>query len=227
MQAPLAISPIGYVQSDFTDKFGIPRQSGRAPSLQARIVLTPPYNTEDAVREIEGFSHLWILFDFSETRKEGWSPTVRPPRLGGNKRVGVFASRSPFRPNHIGLSCVKLIRVEKAPQLCLVVSGADLLNGTPVLDIKPYLPFTDCIPEATSGYAAAQKDYKLQVRFPQDLLARLPNDKRAGLQECLADDPRPSYQDNPLRVYGMAFGGFEIKFRVEDDVLTVLDVIPL
>ena len=130
MQTPLAISPIGYVQSDFTDKFGIPRQSGRAPSLQARIVLTPPYNTEDAVREIEGFSHLWILFDFSETRKEGWSPTVRPPRLGGNKRVGVFASRSPFRPNHIGLSCVKLIRVEKAPQLCLVVSGADLFDLT-------------------------------------------------------------------------------------------------
>lgn len=221
MNKEIVISPIGYVQSDFTEKFGIPRQSGRAPSLQARIVLVPPYNTEDALREIESFSHLWVLFDFSLARGSAFTATVRPPRLGGNARVGVFASRSPFRPNHIGLSCVKLIRVEKQPQLCLVVSGADLLNGTPVLDIKPYLPFTDCIPEAVGGYADERKDYKLQVIFPENLLNVLPENKRQGLKECLADDPRPSYQDDSQRIYGMAFGGFEIKFRVDGATLFV------
>ena len=218
------VSPIAYIQSDFNEKFGIPRQSGRAPSLETRIVFTPPYNTEDALREIENFSHLWILFDFSLVQDGEFCATVRPPRLGGNQRVGVFASRSPFRPNRIGLSCVKLLRIERAPKLCLVVSGADPLNGTPVLDIKPYIPFTDCIPDAVGGYADKQKDYKLQVIFPQNLLALLPEHKRQGLCECLADDPRPSYQDDETRVYGMSFGEFEIKFRVEKDTLIVIDV---
>jgi tRNA-Thr(GGU) m(6)t(6)A37 methyltransferase TsaA len=226
MQNTRVVSPVAYIQSDFTEKFGIPRQSGRAPSLETRVVLTPPYNTEDALREIEGFSHLWLLFDFSLVQDSEFCATVRPPRLGGNQRVGVFASRSPFRPNRIGLSCVKLLRVERAPKLCLVVSGADLLNGTPVLDIKPYIPFTDCIPDAVGGYADTQKDYKLQVLFPKNLLALLPEEKRQGLIECLADDPRPSYQDDAKRVYGMAFGGFEIKFRVENNTLTVVDVLP-
>lgn len=225
MQNTRTVSPIAYVQSDFSEKFGIPRQSGRAPSLQARIVFTPPYNVPEALREIEGFSHLWILFDFSAVKEEAFTPTVRPPRLGGNRRVGVFASRSPFRPNRIGLSCVKLLRVETKPQLALIVSGADLLNGTPVLDIKPYLPFTDCIPEATSGYAAQQSGHALRVCFPEPLAALVPKDKLEGLKECLADDPRPSYQQDEERIYGMTFDKLQIKFRVKDDELMVIDVL--
>ena len=218
------LSPIGIIHTDFKEKFGVPRQSGRAPSLLARITFYPPYRSEEAFREIESFSHLWLLFDFSATREKGWSATVRPPRLGGNTRVGVFASRSPFRPNHIGLSCVKLERVEKTAQgVELIVSGADLLDGTPIFDVKPYLPFADCIENAVGGYAAAQENYKLEIDFPRELLEKIPTEKRAGLLECLADDPRPSYQEDG-RVYGMAFDDFDVRFTVSNGVLSVKSV---
>lgn len=219
-----SITPIGFIRSDFKEKFGVPRQSGRAPSLLSSVEFYPTYAVEEAFREIEGFSHLWLLFDFSATRAKGWSATVRPPRLGGNKRVGVFASRSPFRPNHIGLSCVKLERVEKTLHgVRLIVSGADLIDGTPVFDVKPYLPFADCIENAVGGYATEQETHTLQVIFPDNLLEKIPKEKRAGILECLADDPRPSYQQDG-RIYGMAFGENEIKFTVSSDVLTVESV---
>jgi len=221
----LTIKPVAYIRSDYKEKFGIPRQSGRAPSLLARIVFTPEYRNDDALRGIEGFSHLWLLFDFSATREKGFSPTVRPPRLGGNKRVGVFASRSPFRPNHIGLSCVKLVAVEKTDEgTTLLVSGADLLDNTPILDIKPYLPYADCHTDATGGYTAETEWKKLTVRFQEDLLEKIPKEKRAGLCECLEEDPRPSYQDDPSRVYGMAFDAFQVRFTVDGDLLTVVAV---
>lgn len=221
-------TPIAHIRSDFKEKFGIPRQSGRAPSLEAEIVFCPEYRKEEALREIEGFSHLWLLFDFSLAHRESWSPTVRPPRLGGNKRVGVFASRSPFRPNPIGLSCVRLLRIEKRENegCVLIVSGSDLLDGTPIFDIKPYLPFADCHTDAKGGYAHAWKDYRLEVVFPEKWLALIPEEKRDGLKECLGDDPRPSYQDDPERIYGMHFGDFEIKFTVNAYVLTVIQVTP-
>lgn len=220
------IKPIAHIKSDFKEKFGIPRQSGRAPSLTAEIVFEPEYRNAEALRGIEGFSHLWLLFDFSESHREDWSPTVRPPRLGGNTRVGVFASRSPFRPNPLGLSCVRLLGVEKRESegRVLLVSGADLLDGTPIFDVKPYLPFADCHPDATAGYAGEHERHALQVDFPKALLARIPQEKRAGLTECLADDPRPSYQEDPARVYGMRFADFEIGFSVNGNVLTVLSV---
>ena len=194
----LTIKPIGYIQTDFDEKFGIPRQSGRAPSLTARVVFNPEYRSKDALRGIEGFSHLWLLFDFSLAHKDGFTPLVRPPRLGGNKKVGVFASRSPFRPNHIGLSSVRLIKVEKTEEFghTLLVAGADLLNGTPIYDVKPYLPFTDCHPDAFGGYADEQKDYKLKVEFCEELFSLLPEEKIQALKECLEDDPRPSYQED-------------------------------
>ena len=221
------IQPIGYIRSDFKEKFGIPRQSGRAPSVTARVVFYPQYASEEAFREIEGFSHLWILFDFSATRKDGWSPTVRPPRLGGNKRVGVFASRSPFRPNHIGLSCVKLERVERTETgVSLLVSGADLLDGTPVFDIKPYLPLADCIENATGGYSEQGECHRLQVECREELLALIPKEKRAGLLECLSEDPRPAYKNETNRVYGMRFSHFEIRFTVEKEILTVKEINP-
>ena len=223
------VKPVAYIRSDFKEKFGIPRQSGRAPSLTAEIVFTDEYRHPDALRGIEDFSHLWLIFDFSKAHREEFSPTVRPPRLGGNTRVGVFASRSPFRPNPIGLSCVKLLRVEerKSEGLVLIVSGADLLDGTPVLDIKPYLPFADCIINAKGGYASEHEHDKLQVLFPESLLAVIAEEKRQGLIECLADDPRPSYQDDAERIYGMRFGEYEIKFTVQNGVLTVTDAYPL
>ncbi len=225
METNYQITPIAHIRTDFQEKFGIPRQSGRAPSLLARIVFEPDFRSPDCVREIEGFSHLWLLFDFSLTRDKGWSATVRPPRLGGNKRVGVFASRSPFRPNHIGLSCVKLETVERTENgVELLVSGADLLDGTPLFDIKPYLPFADCKIDAAGGYADEHENERLEVDFPEELLKKIPENKRAGLIECLADDPRPSYQDEPNRVYGMAFAGLEIKFTVSENTLTVTGV---
>ena len=189
-------------------------------------MFTPEYRHPDALRGIEDFSHLWLIFDFSKAHRDEWSPTVRPPRLGGNTRVGVFASRSPFRPNPIGLSCVKLLRVEERANdgLVLIVSGADLLDGTPVLDIKPYIPFADCITDAKGGYASQHQNDKLQVIFPAELLNKVTEDKRQGLTECLADDPRPSYQDDPARIYGMRFGEYEIKFTVQKGVLTVNEV---
>lgn len=224
MNTPITITPIAYIQTDFQEKFGIPRQSGRAPDLTAKIIFLPEFRSPDFFREIDGFSHLWLLFQFSATKDGGYSATVRPPRLGGNKRVGVFASRSPFRPNHIGLSCVKLISVNVSEtETSLTVSGADLLDGTPILDVKPYLPFTDCIPDAIGGYATNHKNDSVEVCFPDALLQKIPQEKRKGLLQCLADDPRPSYQ-NDERIYGMAFAGFQIKFIVKDKTLTVLEV---
>ncbi len=220
----LTITPIAYIQTDFTEKFGIPRQSGRAPDLTAKIVFLPKFRSPDFLRGIEGFSHVWLLFAFSATKNQGYSATVRPPRLGGNKRVGVFASRSPFRPNPIGLSVVRLLRVEITEQeTALIVAGADLLDGTPILDVKPYLPFADCIENATGGYATKHIDDTLTVDFPPALLEKIPEEKRAGLLQCLADDPRPSYQQDE-RVYGMAFATFQIRFQVQGDRLTVLSV---
>lgn len=223
------LKPVAHIRNDYIEKFGIPRQSGRAPSVLSEIVFEKAYQNADALRGIEGFSHLWLLFDFSLSHRDEWSPTVRPPRLGGNERVGVFASRSPFRPNPIGLSCVRLVRVEKRKNegLVLLVSGADLLDGTPIFDVKPYLPFADCITDATGGYAAAHEDHRLQVDFPETLLLKIPQDKRDGLIETLSDDPRPAYQDDPTRVYGMRFGKWEIKFAVRDDTLTVTEVFSL
>ncbi len=225
MKNSFTVQPIAYIHTDFKEKFGIPRQSGRAPSLTAKIVFAPEFRNADALREIEGFSHLWLLFDFSLAHKKEWSPTVRPPRLGGNKRVGVFASRSPFRPNPIGLSCVKLVRVESTANegTVLIVSGADLLDGTPILDIKPYLPFADCIPNATAGYAGEHQHDGVEVVFPAELLQKIPLEKQAGLLDCLKDDPRPSYQDEG-RIYGMKFADFDVKFTVENGVLTVINV---
>ncbi len=229
MMNALTIYPVAYIRTDFKEKFGIPRQSGRASALLAEIVFLPEYRNADALREIEGFSHLWLLFDFSLAHRKDWSPTVRPPRLGGNRRVGVFASRSPFRPNPVGLSCVKLEYVKHTENEgnVLVVSGADLLDGTPIFDVKPYLPHADCIPDAASGYAGEVKNYRLDVIFPEELSALLPSEKIEGLLQCLADDPRPSYQNDPTRIYGMRFAEFEIKFTVRDNVLTVIDIEPI
>lgn len=226
METSVLITPIGYIQTDFAEKFGVPRQSGRAPSVLARIVFNPDFQSEDFFRNIEEFSHLWLLFDFSLTRQAGYSPTVRPPRLGGNKRVGVFASRSPFRPNHIGLSCVKLEKVLKNEKgnVSLLVSGADMVDGTPIFDVKPYVPPADCIPNAKGGYADKHTAHKLKVNFPPTLLKEFPEEKRAGLIESLADDPRPSYQQDGAREYGMIFANRNVKFTVYGDVLTVINV---
>lgn len=220
------IKPIAKIYTDFNDKFGIPRQSGRAPSLIGKIVFEPEYRNEAALRGIEDYSHLWLIFDFSQSHTESWSPTVRPPRLGGNKRLGVFATRSPFRPNSIGLSSVRLERLEKSKEdgLVLVVSGVDLLNETPIYDIKPYLPYTDCHSDAVGGFSEGYVDYKLDVEFSGDLLDIIPEDKRRAVIECLADDPRPAYQDDVNRVYNFSFSEFEIKFKVCLNVLTVIEV---
>ena len=224
MKKQVSISPIGYIRADFKEKFGIPRQSGRAPSCLCELVLLPKFQSQEHFRCIQEFSHLWLIFDFSKTREKGYNPTVRPPRLGGNTRVGVFASRSPFRPNHLGLSCVRLVEIKyENKQTVLVLAGADLLDGTPVFDIKPYLPFTDCIPQAVGGYADREHAHKLQVDFPVELLEKIPQEKRAGLLECLADDPRPSYQENE-REYGMRFASFNLRFRVNNNRLEVFEV---
>lgn len=217
---------IARMESDFPDKFGIPRQSGLT-SLASRIVFEPEFRDPNALRGIEGWSHLWILWIFSEAVRPGWSPTVRPPRLGGNERVGVFATRSPFRPNNIGLSSVKLERVEHTENEgdVLIVSGADLMDGTPIIDIKPYVPYADAHPEASGGFAAEKFGKKLKVVFPEELLSRVEPGKREGLKDLLAEDPCPAVQDDPERVYGMRFSDVEIKFVVSDGVLTVVDVI--
>ena len=220
------MEPIAHIRSEFPTKFGVPRQAGLVEGLRSAVVFEPPYRVADALRGIEGFSHLWLIWEFSENKRTGWSPTVRPPRLGGNRRVGVFATRSPFRPNPLGLSCVKLERVElSGPDgPALWVSGADLVDGTPILDIKPYLPYADCRPEAVGGFAGEAPEGRLAVDIPRSLLSRVPEERREALMGVLAQDPRPPYQDDPDRVYGFGFAGLEVRFRVRDGALTVTDV---
>ena len=224
----MEIKPIARIRSDFHTKFGIPRQSGLARTT-AEIIFEPEYRVTEAVRGLEGFSRIWMIWEFSENTgkvKKNWSPTVRPPRLGGNTRVGVFATRSPFRPNSLGLSCVKLNSVEIRKDLgpVLTVTGADLMDGTPIYDIKPYIPSSDSFPDAQGGFTDSHPFSHLKVVFPENLLQKISEEKRAGLLDVLAEDPRPSYQKDPNRVYGIFFNRADIRFRVEGRILTVLEV---
>lgn len=221
--------PIATMQSDFPTKFGIPRQSGLVESLHSTIIFEPEYRNSDALRGLEGFSHLWIIWQFSEAIRTEWTPTVRPPRLGGNTRMGVFATRSPFRPNAIGLSCVKIAGIEQTTEHGAVihVSGADLMDGTPILDIKPYIPYSDAHPDALSGFTANAADFLLDVHFPAELLNILPEDKQAATMDVLSHDPRPSYHNDPARIYGLPFGGYDIRFTVNEKTLTVKEVTKL
>lgn len=220
---------IAKIHTGFSSKFGIPRQSGLVPSLKAKIVFEPAYRNPDALRGLTDFSHIWLLWEFSEAKRDTWSPTVRPPRLGGNRRMGVFATRSPFRPNPIGLSCVKLERVEQqsAEGPLLYISGADLLNGTPIYDIKPYLPFADSHPEAAGGFADGVRGHGLIVNCPAHLLESIPPQHRQAVMDILAQDPRPSYQQDAKRIYGMEYAGLEIRFTVDGDILTVREISPM
>ena len=220
-----SLQVIARIHTELPEKFGVPRQSGLVPQLRGRIVFEPAYRNPDAVRGLEDFSHLWLIWQFSGAIRQDWSPTVRPPRLGGNRRMGVFATRSPFRPNHLGLSSVRLERVEQSEALgpVLHVCGADLMDGTPIYDIKPYLPYADCKPEASGGFAP-QRGKTLAVDFPAELLSRVPEDKRDALTGVLAQDPRPHYQSDPQRIYGMAFAGLEVRFRVADGAVYVVEV---
>ena len=224
----IKIRPIARMRSDFPTKFGIPLQSGLVEELRSTIVFEPDFRNPDALRGIQGFSHLWLIWHFSEAVRQEWSPTVRPPRLGGNTRMGVFATRSPFRPNPIGLSCVKLLALEQTKEgTVLHVAGADLMDGTPILDIKPYIPYSDSFPEAAGGFTDTAGDFLLEVDFPEDLLKILPESKREAAIAVLSHDPRPSYQRKPGRVYGLSFADHDIGFTVEDDKLTVIKVTPL
>ena len=217
---------IAHIQNDFTAKFGIPRQSGLVEETRAKIVFTPEYRNPDAFRGLEGYSHLWLIWEFSEAKQEGWSPTVRPPRLGGNTRMGVFATRSPYRPNSLGLSSVKIESIDlHTPEgPVLTVSGADLLNGTPIFDIKPYLPYTDSHPAASGGFAYGPGEGTVEVDCPETLLELVPAEKRQTLLALLAQDPRPGYADDPNRIYGMEYAGFDIKFTVANGTLTVKEI---
>lgn len=219
---------IARIQNDFPTKFGIPRQSGLAEHVHAKIIFEPEYRNPHALRGIEQYSHIWLIWQFSENRQnEEWMPTVRPPRLGGNQRVGVFATRSPFRPNAIGLSSVKLEKVEQDPEhgTVLWVSGADLVDGTPIFDIKPYLPYVDSHPGAAGGFAEEKKDYHLNVEIPEEFQKLLPEEKRIALLEVLSQDPRPSYHKDPDRIYGFSYAGFEVRFRVLEDTLSVCEMV--
>ena len=222
----VTIRVIARMKSDFPTKFGIPRQSGLVEELHSTIIFEPEFRNPDALRGIEEFSHIWLIWQFSEAVRQEWSPTVRPPRLGGNVRMGVFATRSPFRPNNLGLSSVKLLGVEHTKEYGTVlhVAGADLMDGTPIFDIKPYIPYGDSHPDATGGFTDQAKDFVLDVKFPQHLLDKIPQDKRAAALGVLSHDPRPSYQKQADRVYGLNFAGFDIRFQVCDDTLTVLEV---
>lgn len=217
---------IARIHSDFKEKFGIPRQSGLVENLEAFVIFEPEFRNADALRGLDGYSHIWLLWEFSENIRGNWSPTVRPPRLGGNERVGVFASRSPFRPNPLGLSSVRLLGIEKHETrgMVLRVAGADLMDGTPIYDIKPYLPHIDSHPQATGGFATDVKDYQLQVECADYLLDKLPEEKRSSLLEVLANDPRPAYHEDALRIYGMNFAGYEVKFRVAEGILSVVGI---
>ena len=223
----VSIQVIARMHSDFATKFGIPRQSGLVEELRSTIVFEPEFRNPDALRGIEDFSHLWIIWQFSEAVRTGWSPTVRPPRLGGNTRMGVFATRSPFRPNNLGLSSVRILGLEETKEHGTVihVAGADLMDGTPIFDIKPYIPYADSHPEATGGFTDTAGDFLLQVDFPAPLLEKLPQNKRDAAVAVLSHDPRPSYQRKPGRIYGLTFAGFDIRFTVEENTLTVCDIV--
>jgi tRNA-Thr(GGU) m(6)t(6)A37 methyltransferase TsaA len=223
----VTIRVIARMKSDFPTKFGIPRQSGLVEELHSTIIFEPEFRNPDALRGIEEFSHIWLIWQFSEAVRKEWSPTVRPPRLGGNTRMGVFATRSPFRPNNLGLSSVKLLGVEHTKEYGTVlhVAGADLMDGTPIFDIKPYIPYGDSHPDATGGFTDQAKDFVLQVQFPQHLLDKIPQDKQAAAIGVLSHDPRPSYQKQADRIYGLNFAGFDIRFQVNGDTLTVLEVL--
>ena len=218
---------IAHVHSDFSSKFGVPRQSGLVEDLESTLVFEPEFRNEDALRGLEGFSHLWLVWVFHQAARGEWSPTVRPPRLGGNARLGVFATRSPFRPNPIALSAVRLAGVERTAGqgTVLRLRGADLVDGTPVLDIKPYLPYADCVPSALEGFAAVPAEEAVEVAIPPDLLERVPPDRREALRGVLAQDPRPRYQEDPDRVYGFGFAGLEVRFSVSGGVLTVWEIL--
>ena len=223
----LTMQVIAKMKSDFPTKFGIPRQSGLAPELKSTIIFEPEFRNADALRDLEDFSHLWVIWQFSEAVRQDWSPTVRPPRLGGNKRLGVFATRSPFRPNAIGLSSVKILGLEQTAEFGTVihVSGAELMDGTPILDIKPYIPYCDCHQDATGGFTDTAADFLLDVDFPAELLSKVTESKRQALMEVLSHDPRPSYQKDSDRIYGLNFAGQDIRFQVKDNILTVIEIV--
>lgn len=221
MSGGLNLKIIAKIKSDFPTKFGIPRQSGLAPSLKAKIIFEKEFFSPEALRGLENFSHIWLIWEFSESKRENWSPTVRPPRLGGNRKTGVFATRSPFRPNPLGLSLVKVEKIENGE---IFVSGADLMDGTPVYDIKPYLPETESIPFAANRFAEKTVKKLLEVEFAPEILDKIPENKAAELTEILALDPRPAYQNDPERIYGFIFAGSEVKFKVAENILTVIGI---
>lgn len=222
-----SIRPVAHIYTDFPEKFGIPRQSSLSYEFKGRIVFEPEFRTMDAVKGLEGFNYIWLLWEFQGNQRQNWSATVKPPRLGGNTHMGVFATRSPFRPNPIGLSSVKLEGIEETKEgPVLLVSGVDLKDGTPIFDIKPYIPYSDCHTDALEGFTKDVKGYELQVHFPQELLDVFPKEKQAGIMEILRQDPRPSYHNDPERHYGVAFAGLDVHFTVDEEVLTVFEVVP-
>ena len=229
MEETCVLRPIAHVHSEFPGKFGIPRQSGVVPELRSELIFTPEFRNPDALRGIEGFDRLWLIWEFSANRRASWSPTVRPPRLGGNTRLGVFATRSPFRPNPLGLSCVQLVKADLHTKdgPVLYVAGADLVDGTPVYDIKPYLPYADSHPEAVDGFDGRRDAEPLTVVFPPELEAMIPEEKREGLRQALACGPVPGYQHDPERRYGFNFAGFDVRFRIRERVLTVVEIVRL
>ena len=229
LQETRPIAPIAHIETALPTKFGLPRQSGLVPALRARIVFEPKYRDPVAFRGLEGFSHLWLIWGFSENERDSWAATVKPPRLGGNKRMGVFATRSPYRPNALGLSCVELIGITHDEKLgpVLTVAGADLMDGTPIYDIKPYLPYTDSRPNAAGGFAEDVYDYALDVDFPPALLERIPPEHRQALMGLLRQDPRPAYIDDPARRYGFNFLTFDVRFTVDGGKLTVVEIVDL
>ena len=225
MSSELLIRPVARIRTDFPSKFGIPRQAGLAAGLHGKVVFEPDYRIDEALRGLEGFSHIWLIWGFSENAGHDWTPTVRPPRLGGNVRMGVFATRSPFRPNGLGLSCVRLLEVQKEADLgtTLLVEGADMVDGTPIYDIKPYIPYADSIPDAAGGFAP-DEGRLLSVEIPAELEERIPEDKRTGLRTVLSRDPRPRYQEDPERIYGMGFAGLDVRFQVQDGAVRVVEI---
>ena len=225
MSSELLIRPVARIRTDFPSKFGIPRQAGLAAGLHGKVVFEPDYRIDEALRGLEGFSHIWLIWGFSENAGHDWTPTVRPPRLGGNVRMGVFATRSPFRPNGLGLSCVRLLEVQKEADLgtTLLVEGADMVDGTPIYDIKPYIPYADSIPDAAGGFAP-DEGRLLSVEIPAELEERIPEDKRTGLRAVLSRDPRPRYQEDPERIYGMGFAGLDVRFQVQGGAVRVVEI---